>query len=741
MKVYSSASRTNMVLVLLFLTISVAAQDLDKINSLHKELATSKKEARFDLLNKIAWEYRSSFPDSAILYAKQALDLAKALELDHGTATSLNYLGLANYYKGNLVGAYEYYQLAEQEATKTSDIVELGYAQNNIGRLFSEQGMLTESYPYFVKAEANFRSRGDSSGVAYVYQSFASLYKTEKDFLRSEQRYQDALRIRKHLGNTRDIMSAMMLLGKMYMEVKRYDDALLYFQKADSAGQMIHDNLGLAEIKVLLAEYYLGIKETAKAKKLCEEGLAFILNFKNVALVPRAYNVLGQIHFREKDYAVAKKYFTIALSVSQYMRDLDLSMNSHYYLWKISEYTHDREDELYHSNQYLVLKDSVNDIHVSEKIAKFQFQNEIERKRAENENLKEIQSRNETIIHHQDQQRAVLALLAFMVSILLYIQWRNARRRKGANVALSQQNARIEQMNTTLTDLVEETSERNTTLQLHLTTLVEFSKSKAVNFGTIEEASREIARITAQSLEVSRISVWSYDRERRTITSTACYNLATGAFLDDMTLDLRMFPEYELALTTLKIIEAPDARTNPLTREFKDSYLLPLDIHSMLDITITRDGELGGLICCEQQGAPREWKSEDIIFLTSVADVISLAYRTVQRREYEKKLKQQSKEITRMNEMLEQRVKERTEELEDRNNQLTEYAFINSHLLRSPVSKIMGLINLMEVDKTADPQEMVNLLRRSCDELDTVVKKITIALDGGDQLDRNTFKK
>ncbi len=70
----------------------------------------------------------------------------------------------------------------------------------------------------------------------------------------------------------------------------------------------------------------------------------------------------------------------------------------------------------------------------------------------------------------------------------------------------------------------------------------------------------------------------------------------------------------------------------------------------MLDITITRDGELGGLICCEQQGTQREWKSEDIIFVTSVADVVSLAYRSVQRRDYEKKLRQQSKEITQMNE-------------------------------------------------------------------------------------------
>lgn len=699
--------------LLLFLSLPLIAQDLDKIASIKAELRSAKGTARFEALNRLAFEYRSSFPDSSIAYGLQAIDFAKQSGIKNGLATPLNYIGLGNYYKGNLVRAFEYYEEADREATLTSDSIQLGYAQNNIGRLFSEQGMLTQSYPYFTRAEAIFQSIGDASGLAYVYQSFAALYRTEQDFVKSEQRYQEALRIRLRLGNTRDIMSAMVLLGKLYMEIKRYDDALLYFQKADSAGRVIQDNIGLAEIEILTAEYYLGKKETAKAKELCESGLAYILNFKNVKLVPRAYIVLGQIHFQEKDYAIAKKYFTIALNVSTRMRYLDLKMQSHYYLWKLSEIAHHREDELFHSNQYLVLKDSVNDIHVSEKLAKFQFQTEIERKQRENEILKANQSKSDAIIHQQDQQRAVLAILALLIGAMAYFQWRNART----------------------------TARRNSILKEHLTTLVEFSKSKVINFGTVVDATREIARLTAHSLGVSRISIWSYQESERTITSIACYDLKSGTFLDNMVLDLSKVPAYEQAIRTARVITADDARTDPATSEFKDNYLVPLDIHSMLDITYQRDGELDGLICCEQQGAPRQWKSEDIIFVSSVADIIALAYRSVQRRDYEKRLKTQSKEIARMNEMLEQRVKERTEELQNRNHQLTEYAFINSHLLRSPVSKILGLINLMEVDKASDPQEMIQHLRRSCDELDAVVKKITITLDGGEHLDRSMFGK
>ena len=163
---------------------------------------------------------------------------------------------------------------------------------------------------------------------------------------------------------------------------------------------------------------------------------------------------------------------------------------------------------------------------------------------------------------------------------------------------------------------------------------------------------------------------------------------------------------------------------------------MPLHIQSMLDATFFLDGELKGLICCEQQHEPRNWSAEDIIFVSSVSDIISLAFRTAQRLEYEKQIKLHSRQIERMNELLEDRVRERTEELEVQNLKLAEYAFINSHLLRGPLSRILGLINLMEHDRTMKHEDIVDLLRRSGTELDTVVHRITDTLQHGGHLNR-----
>jgi len=101
-------------------------------------------------------------------------------------------------------------------------------------------------------------------------------------------------------------------------------------------------------------------------------------------------------------------------------------------------------------------------------------------------------------------------------------------------------------------------------------------------------------------------------------------------------------------------------------------------------------------------------------------------------------LHRQKEEIQTINESLELRVKERTKVLEEKNQQLTEYAFINSHVLRSPVSTMMGLINLMEyTDLPADEKKVYEHLKATAKILDNVVFKISNAIDNGFHFDRD----
>ncbi len=102
-----------------------------------------------------------------------------------------------------------------------------------------------------------------------------------------------------------------------------------------------------------------------------------------------------------------------------------------------------------------------------------------------------------------------------------------------------------------------------------------------------------------------------------------------------------------------------------------------------------------------------------------------------------KKINEINEQLKSVNENLEVRIADRTHDLEIRNIQLTEYAFINSHLLRAPVARIIGLIDLFDRTKAESKRnEILDHLKKSGTDLDELVSKINMALEEEAKLDR-----
>jgi len=92
-------------------------------------------------------------------------------------------------------------------------------------------------------------------------------------------------------------------------------------------------------------------------------------------------------------------------------------------------------------------------------------------------------------------------------------------------------------------------------------------------------------------------------------------------------------------------------------------------------------------------------------------------------------LEKQREEIKAINENLESMIVEHTKGIEIKNKELSEYAYINAHLLRAPLSRILGLTALMESDAVNyDPQD-VNRIKLLAHEMDGVVRKINEVLN------------
>ncbi|MFM8913629.1 MAG: hypothetical protein ACKOE6_12060 [Flammeovirgaceae bacterium] len=78
-----------------------------------------------------------------------------------------------------------------------------------------------------------------------------------------------------------------------------------------------------------------------------------------------------------------------------------------------------------------------------------------------------------------------------------------------------------------------------------------------------------------------------------------------------------------------------------------------------------------------------------------------------------------------INENLETIVEERLNEIELKNKSLAEYAFINAHMLRAPLCRILGLLNLMEREPNVYSPEQIKAMRMLADRIDSEIKQIS----------------
>jgi hypothetical protein len=106
----------------------------------------------------------------------------------------------------------------------------------------------------------------------------------------------------------------------------------------------------------------------------------------------------------------------------------------------------------------------------------------------------------------------------------------------------------------------------------------------------------------------------------------------------------------------------------------------------MLDAPIRHRGQMLGVICCEHQGSTREWDSQEIAFVSALADTYGRAISAAQRNDYERQLKE-------INEQLEYKINDRTNVLQDalRNLNHTQAKLIESEKLASLGRLVSGL--------------------------------------------------
>jgi len=422
--------------------LSLSAQNLKKIDSLRNQLSGENNELEFKVLCDLAWEYRMVSPDSTIAVGKRAFDLGKSIQLKKGLASPLNFIGVGYEYKALAADAYHYFNQALTTATDQNDSTQIAYANNNLGRVYLDQGYVLKSLEAYQIALSVFNKHKDLPGIAFVNLSLAQYYQAIKEFKKAEDCYLKVIDIRSKLENGPNI-SSITQLGVFYRETGDLIKSNKNLLKADSLCEVRKNVVQRAYVNYQLSINRLLEEKFTEgeffAKKAVDYSLQTGLNTR------RIYSVLGKIKFQQGYFNQSKEYFKAVLKENKTFRDTDIRLDAYYYLAKIYDKEGSYEKKIQNENLYLSLKDSLSSIEMNKQIQrmKLQFSLELEQKQAENELLRALDSKNNIIIKKQQTINTIYGVALVIIIAIAFLQYRNAKIKNQLNIELEKKQEKI----------------------------------------------------------------------------------------------------------------------------------------------------------------------------------------------------------------------------------------------------------------------------------------------------------
>lgn len=202
-------------------------------------------------------------------------------------------------------------------------------------------------------------------------------------------------------------------------------------------------------------------------------------------------------------------------------------------------------------------------------------------------------------------------------------------------------------------DLLKIEARKAEEMQANRQLLFDLTRNEHVQNGDLSLALEAVTKSLAKRFGITRSAIWSFNEQSKSIVLEKLFEQDKNAYSAGMILYQKDFPTYFKSIEAEEVIVAPDAFNHEAISEFKTGYLDTLDIKSMLDVPFFINGRFGGVICCEHQHNQKPWSPEEVDFAKSVADIITLAYKSASMKEILEEMRQKEMDYQKTIENLE----------------------------------------------------------------------------------------
>ncbi len=209
--------------------------------------------------------------------------------------------------------------------------------------------------------------------------------------------------------------------------------------------------------------------------------------------------------------------------------------------------------------------------------------------------------------------------------------------------------------------------------------------------GSLDYSIQTIQCLLMRTMSLESVVIWHVDQDGKSLKRIGSVG-ADKDISDPFSPFSENFQEAVELLESGPIVTTPSISPDRLDLNVQFQSR-PLQT-SVIGCPYFMEGKFAGFFSCRANN--RKWSPEDTTFVRVISDTLPLAFKSHQRRKQKLLLEEKQKQITELNESLRAKVSERTDALKKMNEQLLNFAFINSHNIRGPICRLLGLRNSIE---------------------------------------------
>lgn len=364
-----------LVTLLLFIPIFIFSQD-PKLDSLSNELKiiANKKgfeadTVRYNILRGMGSILLYNAPDSALNCLKLASHYADRSGRLYKKADALSQAGWCYYSLGNNNEARSYYDQSLQIANElinsndTTKIKEgrfqVAATLSNYGTLWKNVGNFEKSFNCFFESLKYFDALKNKYGQAVNLGNIGNLYRIQKNYEKALDYFNKALQLyiesKKRNGQALNYAN----IAIVYDLQKKYKLSEEFYQKAIEINLAIDNKKNLANNYSNLGILYSNLNDLEKALSYYFKALEIQKNIKHLSGETSTLNGIAHVYVKQKNYALAEKYFNESNIKSEQNNDVENLANNYLTISGIKEEQGKIKEALIAFKKHISYKDSL----------------------------------------------------------------------------------------------------------------------------------------------------------------------------------------------------------------------------------------------------------------------------------------------------------------------------------------------------------------------------------------------